>query len=137
MSASRGSARPFGALVIVAVALLGATAAFLFQPQSASATPVSSAGFVTSGSVTRSTGPVGSAVSVKVDVKSDRARSALVDIEIYDSTGRKAYQRYWDSQSFTAGVTRSFTTSWTPAAGTRTGAYVVKVGIFSVGWGTL
>ena len=31
-------------------------------------------------------------------------RQALVDVEVYDAAGRKVFQRYWDDQSFTAGV---------------------------------
>src|SRR4051794_40109811 len=137
MSAHLDRARRLGAAVILALALLGVTAAFVVDPQAAGAAPMSSAGFVTSGSATPSSVAAGSAVSVKVDVKSDRARSAVVDVEIYDSAGRKAAQQFWDNQSFAAGATRSYTVAWTPATGSQTGTYAVKVGIFSVSWGTL
>src|SRR4051794_28646724 len=118
-------ARRLGAAIILALALLGVTAAFLVEPQAASASPVRSAGFVTSGSATPSTVEAGTPVSVNVDVKSYRDRDAVVDVEIYDSTGRKASQQWWDDQSFIAGSTRSYTVTWAPTTGSSSGTYVV------------
>ena len=63
------------------------------------------------------------------------ATSALVDLELYDSKGKKIRQTWWDAQTFAAGTTRTFSVSWT--APTATGTYRVKVGTFSVGWGTM
>jgi hypothetical protein len=70
-------------------------------------------------------------------VKSATASSVLVDVEVYDSAGQKVFQQAWDNQSFTAGQTRTFTTSYTPSASAATGTYTVMIGVFSPGWGTL
>ena len=64
----------------------------------------------------------------------DDARTALIDVEVYDRSGRKIFQKFWDDQSFTAGQVRQLTTPWTSEAA---GAYTVKVGTFSPGWGSL
>ncbi len=62
------------------------------------------------------------------------ASGVIVDIEIYDSGGAKAFQRVFEGQSFTSGQTRSYTAGWTPAAA---GEFKVKIGVFSSGWSSL
>jgi autotransporter family porin len=104
----------------------------LASPAPAAAGSITSNGFTTSASAPSSTVVVGQPVGINVWVKSIANRSALVDVEIYDGSGQKVFQRYWDSQTFTAGVTREFSTSW--ASTTTAGTYVVKIGIFGVGW---
>jgi hypothetical protein len=60
-----------------------------------------------------------------------------VDIEIYNPQGVKVHQAYFDGQTFTAGVTRSFSTTWRPPSGSVKGIYTVKIGVFSPGWGAM
>ena len=77
---------------------------------------------------------VGQAATITASVTANRATTGLVDIEVYDSAGNKVYQRFYDNQTFTAGVRRDFTAAWTP---TKAGTYTVKIGVFKAGWGVL
>ncbi len=72
-----------------------------------------------------------------VNVKSLAGSKVLVDLEVFSIGGVKAYQQYWDNQSFAAGQTRSYTANWAVPAGLAKGTYSVRIGIFSTGWGTL
>jgi hypothetical protein len=76
----------------------------------------------------------GGSIKVTARVTDSKSTTALVDIEIYDQNWNKVYQRFWDNQSFTANVTRSFGTTWNVPAGAATGTYTVMVGTFGPGW---
>jgi hypothetical protein len=43
----------------------------------------------------------------------------------------------YDKRSFRSGETKTFSFTWTVAAGAPTGTYRIKVGIFESGWGSL
>jgi len=79
----------------------------------------------------------GSTVSITANVTSTTASSALVDVEVYDPSGAKVFQKVWDGQSFTAGQTLIFTTRWSVPPMSLAGSYTVKIGVFSTGWGVL
>jgi hypothetical protein len=70
-------------------------------------------------------------------VKSAAAGSVLIDVEVYDSTGARVFQRTFDKQSFSAGETRTFQSTWIVPTSARVGTYTVKIGVFSPGWGTV
>ncbi|HEX8966837.1 MAG TPA: hypothetical protein VF937_03090, partial [Chloroflexota bacterium] len=93
--------------------------------------------YSTSATTSPTSVPRGSRVSVTTSVASANASSVLVDVEIYDPSGARVYQKWWNNQSFSAGQTRSFTTSWSVPTSAATGGYTVKVGIYRNGWGTL
>ncbi len=65
---------------------------------------------------------------------SNTSTRGLADVEIYDQNWNKVYQRFWDNQSFTANVTRSFGATWTVPAGAAPGIYTVMVGTVNPGW---
>jgi mannan endo-1,4-beta-mannosidase len=78
----------------------------------------------------------GQAVSVTTQVTAGAAASGVhVDVEVYDAADQKVAQQVYASQSFAAGVPRSFTWSWPGAA--APGQYTVRVGVFSADWGTV
>ena len=79
----------------------------------------------------------GDTASISTSVSSSQASTVLVDVEIYDPSGARVFQQFWDNQSFTANQTRAFTTSWSVPATAGTGSYTVKIGVFSPGWGSL
>lgn len=61
------------------------------------------------------------------------ASAQLVDIEIYNSSGQKVAQEYYDNQLLSAqGSTFSF--DW---ASSTPGTYSIKVGVFGAGWNGL
>ena len=70
-------------------------------------------------------------------MKSNTAISALVDLEVYDASGTKVFQQWWDNRAFSAGGTLTLSATWAVAASAKTGAYTVVIGVFSPGWGTL
>jgi hypothetical protein len=79
----------------------------------------------------------GQPVSLTVPVRSETSGSWLVDVEVYDPSGRRVHQKWFDDQSFRAGQTRRFRLAWDVPSGAAAGTYTVRVGVFSVGWGTL
>jgi hypothetical protein len=98
---------------------------------------VSTASYTTSASASPSTVAPGGSTSVTASVKSSTASTVLVDLEVYNSSGTKVFQQFWDNQSFSAGQTRTFSASWAVPTSTATGSYTIDVGIFSPGWGSL
>jgi hypothetical protein len=62
---------------------------------------------------------------------------ALVDVEVYSPTGQKVFQKVYDQQAFGAGQTKQYRATWRVPVAAVPGPYVVKVGVFSPGWGTL
>jgi hypothetical protein len=70
-------------------------------------------------------------IKASVKVATAPIASVIVDVEVYDSANRKVFQKYYEGQDFTAGQTRSYSTSWTPAAA---GTYTVKIGVFKAAW---
>jgi hypothetical protein len=87
---------------------------------------------------TASPNPVapGQAVTVTSQVTASAAASGLnVDVEILDAANLRVAQQLYLGQTFAAGTPRSFPWSW-PGT-TTTGAYTVKIGVFSADWATL
>src|SRR4051812_36883767 len=97
----------------------------------------SAASYTTSASVAPATAPRGSKATITATVKSSGAMNLLIDLEVYSPSGQKVFQQAWDNQSFTAGQQRSFSVDWTVPANSTAGAYKLKIGLFSVGWGTM
>jgi mannan endo-1,4-beta-mannosidase len=91
------------------------------------------------GSTTVSPNPVwrGQTVTVQTAVRATAAASGiLVDMEIYDSGGRKVAQQVATGQSFAAGQTRTYTHSWWVPTNGSTGTYTVRIGVFNGNWTT-
>ena len=134
MSVSTHLRRRLGVAALATILAVGAP--LLTFTDSVDAIEFTAGGVVSSARVDRASATVGDTVAVTVAVKSNATRSALIDIEIYDRSGRKVFQKYWDNQSLTTGQTREFRTSW-GTAGRAAGTYTVKVGVFRPGWTSL
>jgi autotransporter family porin len=78
----------------------------------------------------------GGTVTLTATVTSRTTRRALVDLEVYAGTSKR-YQRYWDSQAFTAGKPRTFIATWTVPANETLGTHNVKIGVFKPRWASL
>jgi hypothetical protein len=104
VSASSQLKRHIGVLLSATLLAIGAPIVAIVG--TADASNVAAAGFVTSAKVDRTQATVGQSDAVTASVRSDTTRRALIDVEIYDRSGRKMFQRYWDNQSFTSGQTR-------------------------------
>ena len=113
MAASTHIKRRFGTAIVVAMLAVGTPLLSIVSP--ADAIEFASAGFVTSARVDRSTATVGQTVTITASVKSNTTRTALIDVEIYDQSGRKVFQKYWDNRSLKSGRTHQFSTSWETA----------------------
>jgi hypothetical protein len=105
-------------------------------PRALAAGALNSGGWSTTGKAAPATVSPGAAVSLTVNVGSSSNKTALVDLEVYDSGGIRAFQKAWDTQTFKTGVTRGFSTSWTPPT-SALGSFVVKIGVFRPGWAAL
>jgi hypothetical protein len=123
--------------VLVAVGLAGLTATLGLPMDHAAAAPVTGGGFTSNATAAPSPVGRGATVTISIPVTASTTRTALVDVEVYDGAGRKAFQTYWDAQSFTAGVARTFRATWPVPANQATGSYRVDVGVFRPGWGEL
>jgi hypothetical protein len=104
--------------------------------RSATATPAQPS-YSSTGSVMPSSVSRGGTASIAASVTSATSAGALVDVEVYSAAGVKVFQHYWDGQSFTAGQSRTFTTSWSVPGSLAPGDYTLVVAVFSPGWGTL
>lgn len=95
--------------------------------------PSGTPAFTSTGSTTPASPKVNQAVTVNVSLtNSGQAASGLiVDLEVYNSSGTRVLQKFFESQSFTAGQSKSYTASFTPSA---TGTYSLKVGVFNSNW---
>lgn len=105
-------------------------------PTPTATTPVT-ANWTTSASVSPSTVRLGGTERITVTARANVSTRALLDVEVYDSAGRKVHQQFFDNRSFSANTNSTVTLSWRVPSNARTGTYTVKIGIFSPGWGQL
>ncbi len=77
----------------------------------------------------------GQRVPIDVKVTSTVGVMALVAIQVFHLGGQKVHELVLDNQSFGPGETKSYSTAWTVPASATPGEYVVKVGVFTPGWG--
>lgn len=79
----------------------------------------------------------GGKMPVDAKVTSTAGVKALIDIEIYSPSGEKVHQQAFDNQSFGPGEMKVVTTVWNVPVDAAPGEYMVKVGVFTPGWGKL
>jgi hypothetical protein len=103
----------------------------------ATPTPTVAATYTTSATTAPSSVAPGQTVSISTSVSSSQASTVLVDVEMYDPSGTKVFQQAWDSQAFSPGQTRTYSSSWQVATTAAVGTYTVKIGVFNPGWGQL
>jgi hypothetical protein len=59
--------------------------------------------------------------------------NAIVDIEVYNSSGSKVHQQFYSNQSLSQSTAKEYTATWTPTA---QGTYIIKLGVFNNNWTT-
>lgn len=108
-------------------------------PVTATATPSSGslASWTTATTVSRPSLGRGSTESITVKVKATQNASALIDLEVYDPSGNKVGQRFFDNESFIANKARNVSMSWSVPVDAVKGTYTVRVGIFAPAWASL
>src|SRR2546426_5306513 len=108
--------------------------AALSSAVSTTASAVTAPTFTLSAAVVPTSVVRGRSVSITAAVTSATATSALVDIEVYSPSGAKAYQTWFDNQSFAAGQLRTYPVSWQLPASAAEGVYTVNLLVFAPGW---
>lgn len=95
--------------------------------------PSSAPTFRDSTSLSPSQVNVGSPATITVNVQgvSGTLANGIVDIEVYDAAQQRVMQKFISGQSFSSGVSQSYTASWTPSAA---GTFRVTVGVFNGDW---
>lgn len=90
--------------------------------------------FSTATSVAPNPAIVSQPVNISVTVRNlgEAASDVIIDVEVYDVTGNKLFQNFFEHQNFAANGAQTYTQSWTPSAA---GQYTVKIGIFRNDWG--
>jgi hypothetical protein len=106
-------------------------------PPGATSTPATAPVFTLATSASAARVAPGQTIQLSTSVTSQMAGTWLVDVEVYDASGRRVFQQSYDNQSFHAGQVRRYTPSWQAPGNAPTGRYTVMVGVFSVGWSTL
>jgi hypothetical protein len=76
-------------------------------------------------------------VSLRASVRVNQAATGLVDLEVYNSSGQKVFQQYWNGQAFSSTVSRTFTANWRVPSNLPRGTYTIKVGVFGPNWAGL
>jgi hypothetical protein len=79
----------------------------------------------------------GQRIPIDVKVTGTVGVKALVAIQVFHSGGEKAHEQVMDNQAFGPGETKTFSTVWAVPGNAASGEYVVKVGVFTPGWGKL
>lgn len=89
--------------------------------------------FVLSAAVRTGKTPSGNPVSVTVTAKDDgqAAPDSIVEMEIWDASGKTVYKQHQADANFAAGQTKTYVFSWTPE---KDGEYTVNVGAYGPGW---
>ena len=103
------------------------------------ATPTvpSSIKWTVSGSTSSNRVNRGQAITLRASVRANASVTALVDIEVYNSSGQKVHQVWWDNQALTANQTRTFSASWQLPSNLPPGQYTLKVGVFKPNWASM
>jgi hypothetical protein len=90
--------------------------------------------YTSSATVSPNTATAGESIGITATVTSATSETALIDVEVYDSSGTKAFQRYFDNQTLVAGQPLSISMYWHVPESASPDVYTVKIGIFGPGW---
>ncbi|MBI5134245.1 MAG: hypothetical protein HZA81_02555 [Candidatus Taylorbacteria bacterium] len=94
-------------------------------------TPAPTGSWSSSGSLSGSA-TVGSSATLAATVNlSGEAQNVIADVEIYDSSNSKIFQKFFERQNISQSAPGSYSVTWTPPAA---GAYTLKIGTFSNDW---
>ncbi len=90
---------------------------------------------VTSATALPATVAPGQSVAIATSVQSSAAaNNMVVDLELYNSSGVKLAQTFYQGQSFTKSQTRAYSWSYKLPSGAAAGKYTLMVGVFTSGW---
>ena len=79
--------------------------------------------------------PAGGSETINTTVSTNAPLSgAIVDFEVYDTSGTKVYQYYDSGVNFAANSPQTFNELWPVPSGQAPGMYRAKIGVFASGW---
>jgi endoglucanase len=78
----------------------------------------------------------GASIEVTATVTSAAAATVALDLEFYGPSGRRRFEKAYDSETFAAGQTRAYKVTWSVPANAPLGTYSVQMGVFSTDWNT-
>ncbi len=75
----------------------------------------------------------GNAIQVTLSVKDDgkAAPGTVIEMEIWDATGKSVYKQNKQNENFAPGETKTFSFAWSPV---KPGRYTVNVGVYGPHW---
>jgi hypothetical protein len=77
----------------------------------------------------------GGTVTLAASLQSSASASnMIVDLEVYNASGAKVGQTYYQGQSFSAGASSHYSWKYQLPATAATGKYTLKLGVFTAGW---
>ena len=132
MTYERVRAWAVAAMLSMVLGVAGTAGAAVERPAGA----LTASGWTTVATATPSTVSRGGRVSLVVDVTSATARTAIVDVRIFDGSTRR-FRKYWGPVAFAAGQKRSFTTSWTVPSAEPLRVHSVRLLRYSKGFAKL
>jgi len=98
--------------------------------------PASLAFTYNSASASQSAVTPGSTETFNASITANRSVSnELVDFEVYDAAGNKVWQTFQSPTSFSGGAAHQFKVAWPVPQGQASGAYTLKIGVFTSAWG--
>ena len=100
-------------------------------------TPAAKVTFTSSASVSADQARPGQQVKIDVQVTATADAKALVAVQMFHESGKDALKKELHTESFSAGQTKTYSTTWSVPANAAPGDYIVKVGLFRPGWGKL
>jgi len=124
-------------VALAATLLLGTIGGVLALADPGASASATSGGWTTNGAASPTSPRRGTTVSLSATVSSNTSRTGLVDLEVFNASGGRVYQRAWDAQGFTANQARTFTTSIAIPSSQALGIYTVRIGIYTPGWGAI
>ncbi|MBI4134892.1 MAG: hypothetical protein HY471_02195 [Candidatus Sungbacteria bacterium] len=72
-------------------------------------------------------------ITANVQNSGSTATGTIVDLEVYNPSGAKVLQQFFDNQSFSQNQSRDYSATWTP---NQTGDHILKIGAFASNWTT-
>lgn len=95
--------------------------------------PQGAISFTATGQASPSSVSVNQPVAIQATLTNGEAAASnvIVDLEVYSPAGAKVHQEFHEGQSFAAGQSRTYSTSYVPTA---EGAYTATIGVFNSNW---
>lgn len=95
--------------------------------------PPNGSGYISSSSISPNPSTVEQSTSIVSNITNNGAYASniIVDVEVYNSSSQKVFQKFYEGQNFSQGQTQTFTTGWTPGV---SGNYTVRIGVFNNNW---